>query len=106
MKIASLTAIIYGVLVAGGGLMGYWQAKSLASLIAGLGFGIAIVVCGWSMTKGAVTATYATLALTVFLTLFFGYRFMSAGKFMPAGLMTILSLLALFFILIGRYSEK
>ncbi len=82
------------------------QAKSLASLIAVLLFGIAILLCGWWMAKGVVTAVYVALSLAGFLVLFFGYRFVSAGKFMPAGMMTVLSLLAIFFLLLGLFSER
>ena len=105
MKVSALTALIYGLLVAGGGLMGYRQAQSLASLVSGLIFGVAILASGWWIAKGAMTALCVALALAAFLALFFGYRFVSAGKFMPAGMMTIASLLALFFLLLGWYSE-
>lgn len=103
MKVAATATLIYALLVLTGGVMGYVQAKSVASLISGLVFGIALLGCGWFLWQGSITSGYVAGLLTIFLLLFFGYRFLSTNQFMPGGLMLILSFLALFFLLLGIF---
>ena len=81
---------VYIILMVLGGVMGFVKAKSKASLIA-------------SVTFGAILSLFALDILPfqyhvwvlVFLLVFFGMRFAKSKKFMPNGLMTILTVLAL-----------
>ncbi len=87
----NLVLWIYVVLLVAGGIMGFVKAGSKASLISSLAFGIPISLCA----AGIIRVPYVAEALIGFLLVFFGMRFFKGRKFMPAGLMTILSGLVL-----------
>lgn len=95
MNISAYAVIIYGIFVVIGGLIGYLQAKSRASLIAGSISGLLLLLAGIMMLNqnpsGTIFASFVTLSLVGI----FGKRFMTKRVFMPAGLMLILSLLML-----------
>ena len=98
----------YGVLVLIGGLMGYFKAYSLASLISGLIFGISLIVSGIAMLKKKVWGQYLALGLSILLTLFFGYRFIITKNFsfFPGGLFTLVSLILAILLGIRTNKEK
>ncbi|KAE9555324.1 hypothetical protein FO519_001483 [Halicephalobus sp. NKZ332] len=84
-KMVEWFGFVYAVLVAAGGLFGYLKASSIPSLVAGLlGGGIALF--------GAATQNYyVLLGLSVVLGGVMGYRVINSGKFMPAGIVAILT---------------
>ena len=86
--------LVYGILVAAGGVMGYVKSKSRPSLISGILFGALLIGCSVFMLNGDVRATYVALVLSLVLLAIFFFRFRVSRKFMPAGLMIILSLAA------------
>lgn len=94
-KVAVITLVIYSILIAVGGIMGYVKVQSLASLISGLAFGIAIGINAIGIGKGCHIAGIIATALTGFLGLFFAYRFYHSFALMPAGLMMALSVVTL-----------
>lgn len=73
-----------------GGLMGFIKAKSKASLIMSSLFAV-----GLALVALRFLTFYFAPVLIAFLLVFFGVRFAKGKKFMPAGLMVILSILAL-----------
>ena len=73
-----------------GGLMGFIKAKSKASLIMSSIFAVGLVLVALRFLS-----FYFAPVLITFLLVFFGVRFAKGKKFMPAGLMVILSILAL-----------
>jgi uncharacterized membrane protein (UPF0136 family) len=85
--------LVYALLVAIGGVIGYVKAKSNQSLISGLGSGVALAIAWYislqNPTAGLALAAVIALALLVV----FALRFRATGKFMPAGLLAILSLI-------------
>ena len=83
--------------------MGYVQAKSIPSLISGVLSGIVLLICGWLIWQGSMAAGYASGTMVLLLSLFFGYRFMLTNKFIPGGMMLILSFIALFFLLLSLF---
>src|SRR5262249_58801866 len=89
-----ITLGIYAVLLAVGGVIGFVRARSRPSLIAGVGSAVgALVAMGLSIMKSPFGFPLGfTLALVLFL--FFGYRYaLRAHRFMPSGLMAVISLL-------------
>lgn len=86
--------LVYGLLVAIGGIFGYIRARSKPSLISGLVSGVLLVIA-WAI--GLQTASWglgvATL-IAIGLLIVFALRFQKTQKFMPAGLLAILSLVA------------
>ena len=95
--------LIYGILVAAGGVMGYARAKSVPSLIAGGASGLILIGAAAAMMRGSYQAGW-WLALIVALLLLanFGFRSLSGFKMMPGGLMIILSLIAIMVLLMNR----
>ncbi len=89
-----LVAYVYGALVALGGLMGYWKARSKPSLIMGLVFGLAMIGCGVAYRLGHTPARGVALVLALMLLLVFVARYIKTRKMIPAGLMVVLSLAA------------
>jgi uncharacterized membrane protein (UPF0136 family) len=84
---------IYAVLLAVGGVMGFVKARSRPSLIAGLVSAVAALAALGLALRGASFGFPLGLLLSTVLFVFFGYRYANRNrKFMPAGLMTIVSL--------------
>ncbi|MBI3076621.1 MAG: hypothetical protein HYY85_06490 [Deltaproteobacteria bacterium] len=101
MTLPGVVAVVYGVLVLAGGIMGFARARSRASLLTGGPSGLALVLAGLATLWGWVGGPPAAAALTAALALFFGYRFLRSRAFMPGGLMGVLSLAALVVLLLS-----
>jgi len=95
MKAPGIVILLYGLVVLGGGIIGYTTAGSMASLIAGSAFGLGLLASGLGVLRGKDMGFLMAPILTVLLTMFFGYRFALSGEFMPSGLMGVISLVAL-----------
>jgi uncharacterized membrane protein (UPF0136 family) len=67
-------------------------------LISGIGFGLALSLCSLWIAKGRSAAHYIALILTFFLDSFFTFRFAKTHHFMPAGMMSLVSLAMLIFL--------
>jgi uncharacterized membrane protein (UPF0136 family) len=98
MMIASVSASfadtvlwVYIVLLVAGGCAGYFKAKSKASLVASLAFAVALSLCALDVIFQDYVADLLLLGLLVV----FGIRLVKTKKFMPAGLMLGLTLVAL-----------
>jgi len=81
---------VYIVLLVAGGLVGFLKAGSKASLIASSAFALPLVLAA----LGIVPPLVAEAVLGILL-VFMGMKFAKSKKFMPSGLMAILSLVAL-----------
>ncbi len=99
MEYPVLVIVVYGVLVGLGGILGYVKARSIPSLIFGLGSGIGLLVCGWLASGHNAIGTNGAIGIGLLLAVFFGIRYGRTRKFMPAGLMTVLSLLTVILLL-------
>ncbi|KAF4526991.1 hypothetical protein B566_EDAN001538 [Ephemera danica] len=75
----------YAAAVATGGIIGYVKAGSTASMGMGLLFG-SILGYGAYQTSQDPGNYYLSLGASAVLTGVMGNRFLSSGKFMPAGL--------------------
>jgi len=94
--IAHVTLAIYAALLAVGGVVGFIKARSNASLIAGLVSAIAALVALSLSLAGSWWGTALGSLLAIVLFIFFGYRYaMRSRKFMPAGMMAVVSLIVL-----------
>ncbi|HEY9760990.1 MAG TPA: TMEM14 family protein [Trichocoleus sp.] len=91
----ALAAIAYGVLAVVGGIMGYLQVQSKASLISGLVSGALLLLGGILWSRGIGAGIPLSLVVTAALVVVFIGRFRKTGKFMPAGLMIGLGAVAL-----------
>ena len=97
MNTPAIIVFLYSALVLVGGLFGYLKAKSLPSLIAGILGGLLLLAAGYGIHGGQGWGLPLALVLIFGLLVFFSIRYgrSSPRKFMPGGLMAILSLLAL-----------
>ena len=77
---------IYIVLLVLGGLIGFLKAKSKISLITSVAFGAVLAVC--ALDRLRIEWAWGILS---FLALFFLIRFLKNRKFMPGGMMTLLT---------------
>lgn len=86
--------LVYGLLVAIGGIMGYTKARSKVSLISGLGSGLLLAIAAYITLNAPASGLQMATLIAGLLLVIFGVRFSKTRTFMPAGLMTILSLIA------------
>jgi uncharacterized membrane protein (UPF0136 family) len=100
----SWIVILYGVLVAAGGLMGYVRANSMASLLAGAVSGLALVGAGALMARGSYqTGWWIALVVAILLLGRFGSAAASGGfKMMPGGMVILTSLIVIGVLLTSR----
>ena len=100
MTIRAIITLIYGGLIAGGGVMGYVIAKSLPSIISGMAFGVLAIIGGILMlgnhTGGLVLTYIAVIVVGVFFAIQFLFR-MASGK--PVGRALSILILSIFEIL-------
>src|SRR5688500_1721496 len=82
---------IYIVLLVAGGLVGFFKAKSKASLIASCSFAAVLILCA----IGVIFQRYVAVIVLAILLVFFAHRLTKSKKFMPNGLMVVLTLAAL-----------
>ena len=82
---------IYIVLLVIGGLIGFLKAKSQISLIMSVAFAAALILCA----TGVVFQPYVADILLAALLVVFGLRLTKTKKFMPSGMMLVVTLLAL-----------
>lgn len=101
MNFAQIAMLVYSALMLVGGVMGYTQAKSVWSLIVGIASSIILDVA-FVLTKQSGRNGYLLGSVTAFaLAAFFVYRIVDTGKFMPAGGLCALSVVAGIVILMG-----
>ena len=99
MEFPVLIIVVYGVLVGLGGILGYVKAQSRPSLLFGLASAIALLVCGWLASGQNPIGIKGAIGIGLLLSVFFGIRYARTRKLMPAGLMTVLSLVAVILLL-------
>lgn len=92
VAIAPWLLLLYAALVIAGGILGYVKAQSKPSLVSGLISGIALLVAWFVTLQSYDTGMMLATVFAIALLIVFAIRFRKTNKFMPAGLMAILSL--------------
>ncbi|MCI0748501.1 MAG: TMEM14 family protein [Verrucomicrobia subdivision 3 bacterium] len=82
---------IYIVLLMTGGLVGYFKAGSKASLVASSAFAAVLILCAIRV----IFQPYVADIVLAVLLVFFAHRLTKSKKFMPNGLMVVLTLATL-----------
>lgn len=88
---ANLVLWVYIILLVVGGLIGFLKAKSQVSLIMSVAFAALLSLCA----AGIIFQYYVADILLAALLVVFAIRLTKTKKFMPAGMMLILTLAAL-----------
>jgi uncharacterized membrane protein (UPF0136 family) len=86
---------IYIILLVAGGMVGYLKAGSKASILTSVIFAALLILCS---IKGLLDPKFASALADVVLAVllvFFGWRLSKSKKFMPNGMMLILTLATL-----------
>lgn len=91
MSNSALILWIYIVLLFLGGLIGFLKARSKMSLIMSAAFAILLSLCNLHL----IPIPYADDILMAFLLVFFSVRLVKSKKFMPNGIMSVITLAAL-----------
>ena len=91
MKLTGVIFLFFGLLLIAGGMMGYSQAGSIASIVAGIFLGISLIILSVNVLRGSALSENIALVTTLFIDIFFSYRLLKAKAFMPAGLMTVIA---------------
>jgi len=88
----TLILAVYLVLLVVGGVMGYLKAGSKVSLITSAVFAAALALCVWGSVPHGLRVAQVLQGVLVIV---FAIRYVKTKKFMPAGLMLAVTLLAL-----------
>ena len=91
-NLAHLVLWIYIVLLLIGGMIGFFKAKSRVSLIMSVGFAVALIL---STIVAEPTSRHLADALMAALLIVFTIRLVKTKKFMPAGFMLLITVVAL-----------
>jgi uncharacterized membrane protein (UPF0136 family) len=94
--VGQVTLGLYAILLALGGLIGYLKAGSRPSLIAGT---LSALIAALALALSAGNSRWGVplgLVLSISLFVLFGYRYaVKTRRFMPAGLLAVVSLVVL-----------
>ena len=92
---AKIYFIVFGLLTIIGGVMGYLKAGSMASIIAGTISGALLLLAAFLLPGNAVAGLALAGIVSIALAGRFVPAFMSTGNFMPAGMMSVLSVIGI-----------
>ena len=92
---AKIYFIIFGILTIAGGIIGYVKAGSMPSIIAGSITGILLVIAAWLLPEHRAAGLATALIVSLVLAAQFVPKFIRTGKAMPAGMMSILSVIGI-----------
>ena len=98
---AKIYFIIFGVLTIAGGITGYASKGSVASIIAGSIAGVLLLVGAFLLPNHLVAGLAIDLVVSLLLAGQFIPKFIQTGKVMPAGMMSILSVIGIVMALIA-----
>jgi len=98
---AKIYFIVFGVLTIAGGVLGYVKAGSLPSIIAGSITGVLLLVAASLLPEHRAIGLATGFVISLLLAAQFIPKFIRTGKAMPAGMMSILSVIGLIIALIA-----
>jgi uncharacterized membrane protein (UPF0136 family) len=102
---ARIYFIVFGLLTIAGGIIGYFKAGSVASIIAGSISGVLLLVAAFVLPQFRMAGLVLGLVISLLLAAQFFPKFFRTGKVMPAGLMALLSLLGIIFAIAAWLKE-
>ncbi len=94
MQNTAIEIWVYGVIMILGGIMGFVKVGSKASLISGVGMGLALLASGYGVSRGSYDSLVVAEVIAALLLVLFAIRFAKTRRIMPVGMLAILSLAA------------
>ena len=95
MEAAKIYFVIFGILTVVGGVVGYIKAGSVASIIAGSITGVLLLVAAFLLPEHRAIGLATALIVSLLLAAQFIPKFLKTGRMMPAGLMSVLSVIGI-----------
>ena len=95
MEVAKIYFIVFGALTIAGGVVGYVKAGSVASIIAGSITGVLLLVAAFLLPEHRAIGLATAFIISLLLAAQFVPKFIRTGRAMPAGMMSILSVIGL-----------
>ena len=95
MDATAIYFLVFGALTIIGGIIGYVKAGSLPSIIAGAITGILLLVAGWILPNNRTAGLAIAFIVSLLLAVQFVPKLIRTAKMMPAGLMSILSVIGI-----------
>jgi len=93
MEAAKIYFIIFGLLTIAGGVIGYVKVGSTASIIALTG--VLLLVAAFLLPEHRAAGLATALIVSLFLAAYFIRKYLSTGAVMPAGMMSVLSVIGI-----------
>jgi uncharacterized membrane protein (UPF0136 family) len=93
MEVTKFYFILFGVLTIAGGIFAYVKVGSMASIIAGSIAGILLLVAGFLLSAQPTWGLGTALIVSLLLFGYFIPKYLSTGRVMPAGMMSVLSVI-------------
>jgi uncharacterized membrane protein (UPF0136 family) len=93
MEGAKIYFLVFGVLTIAGGIVGYVKAGSVASIIAGSITGVLLLVAAFLLPEHRAIGLATAFIISLLLAAQFAPKFIRTGRVMPAGMMSILSVI-------------
>ncbi|HJW39124.1 MAG TPA: TMEM14 family protein [Candidatus Udaeobacter sp.] len=93
MEAAKIYFIVFGLLTIVGGIIGYVKAGSVASIIAGSITGVLLLVAAFVLPEHRMVGLATALIVSLLLAAQFIPKFLRTGRVMPAGIMSVLSVI-------------
>jgi len=95
MEAAKIYFVVFGLLTIAGGIVGYAKAGSAASIIAGSIAGVLLLVAAFLLPNHAIIGLMIAGIVSLLLVAQFIPKFLKTGRVMPAGLMSVLSVIGI-----------
>jgi len=102
-KKSKMIIYIYVAILLLGGAIGFFKSGSMMSVLASIFFS-ALLLCCQAFIKGKKESLISTVITLVVLDSFFAYRYALTNKFMPAGIMSLVTFV--FIVMFMKSSKK
>ena len=93
MEGAKIYFFVFGALTIAGGVVGYVKAGSVASIIAGSITGVLLLVAAFLLPEHRAIGLATAFIISLLLAAQFAPKFIRTGRIMPAGMMSVLSVI-------------
>ena len=95
MGAAKIYFIVFGILTIAGGVVGYVKAGSVASIVAGGITGVLLLAAAFLLPEYRIVGLATACIVSLLLAAQFIPKFLRTGRVMPAGMMSILSVIGI-----------